>query len=118
MHRYPTYEVSITPKTAFSTEFYCNFYQSYKNIDLFFNHVSVTVIEKNPTLPQLNLTSSLNALHLNEPFTLTCSLSDFDPVNKNYSISYYSSRDSPLASYKIDGKLNTKTITKNKKLNF
>lgn len=102
VHRYPTYEVSITPKTAFSTEFYCNFYQPNKNIDLFFNHVPVTVTANTSTLPQITLTSNESTVHLNHPFTVTCTISNFETAGKKYLVNYFNNRNGLLAGYEVD----------------
>ncbi len=55
-------------------------------------------------LPQLNLTSNSSQIYLNIPFKLTCSIAHFNASGKRYSVNYYDSRDSLLATYKVDGK--------------
>ena len=112
VHRYPIYEVSITPKTAFSAEFYCRFWNGYKN--LYFNHVPVTVTANTSTLPQITLTSNENTVHLNHPFTVTCTISNFETAGKKYLVNYFNNRNGLLAGYEVDGK---KTFTFKCKLN-
>ncbi len=129
VHRYPTYEVSITPKTAFSTEFYCHFWKSTKN--MYSNHAPVTVTEpvttptplpvtpstptslpstpSTPTpspIPQITLTSNESTVHINHPFTVTCTISNFENSGKKYLVNYFNNRNGLLASYEVDGTKN------------
>lgn len=116
---FPVFEISITPKIAFKSEFYCN--AVYNNAHNYSNYIPVTVTGGSSppftttasttpsppspsSLPQLVLTSNVSHIQTNRPFTVTCSVAKFNAVGKRYLINYYNNRDGLLASYEIDSK--------------
>ena len=124
---FPVFEISITPRIAFKTEFYCS--AVYNNAHNYSNYIPMTAAggpslwTATPPLPpphattvspppspssppQLVLTSNVSHIQTNRPFAVTCSVAKFNAVGKRYLINYYNSRDGLLASYEVDGKSN------------
>lgn len=100
---FPTFEVSITPNKAFVTQYYCLVYFYANNTYLPPSNKALVSAITDPQLPQINLISSVSTVYLNEPFTLTCTVNNFNVTDKNYTVAYYSNKNGLLATYKVDG---------------
>lgn len=100
------FEIDITVKSTFSTQFYCLAYNGSREI-YSFNKITVTVSEIPPPPPPPTLSSSVSTVHLNRTFILTCSLQSdtfqFAP-NRSYSVAFYNGHEGELAKYDVDGK--------------
>lgn len=98
-----SFEIEITPKVIFSTQFYCQVKvegSSTKN----YTKTLITVTEAPPVPRPPTLNSSVKTLQLNQPFTLTCLLQPNTqlPSGRSYSVSFYSSQDGQIAIYDVD----------------
>ncbi len=98
-----TFAIDLTPKNVFVDTFYCNAHNT-THAESAANWVTVSAI--NPP-PHPILKSNVTAIHLDSPFSLTCSVptsnSEIVTQNQTYSVAFYSSRDGHLAVYDVDG---------------
>lgn len=110
-HTFPTYEISVTPRSLFATDFNC--YWSYNGTSSFNSnnvHLTVTADPSPPTtptpsaLPTITLTSNESTVHLGEPFAVTCTIVNFAPGGKKYQVNYFNTRNGLLAGYEVDGR--------------
>ena len=54
------------------------------------------------TNANVNFTSNVNAIKVNQLTTFTCLVNNFDPTKQNYSINFYSKRDNLIATYEVE----------------